>query len=49
MNNDAVNDATNQIVTLNNEATPEAAGFASISPVVPSAVATAVVPDTHFL
>ena len=43
MNDDAMNNATNQPATLDNEATPDAAVFSA------TAAAVAIAPDPHFL
>ena len=42
MNNDAAKNANNQLITVQNEATPDAAFFAA-------AVASAIAPEANFL
>ena len=46
MNGDTANGATNRLVTLDNEATPDDDGFTAAAP---AASASAIDPDAHFL
>ena len=52
MNDDAINDATEQTITLNNEAITDAAVFDTNDPSNPAttaATASTIAPDAHFL
>ena len=49
MSDDACNDATNRLLALNNEATPDAIVFdgATSAPTVATSAAFTIVPDVH--